>query len=225
VSDASARNQTNSGSGIGILVTTTAAAAQTVTVENSVVRGFDNEGIFGISGQGAGTVTANLKTNTIDGAGLGGTSNPGGSGITMSNATGAIQSNVITGVPFGVSLRDESTISVTANIISTPEAAVWATGGSNTIKNNRIDAGGDYGVLLNGPATNSVIESNTIVNSGFAVFGCGGAKSGTGGLAASGFTVTGNTITDADEGVDMPSGNTFAPNTFHATGSEVGGCN
>jgi len=213
VNDASVRNQTNSAQGTGVLATTTAAAAQTVTVENSVVRGFDNLGIDGVSG--AGTVTANLKTNTIDGAGI------GLSGIYINSATGAIQSNVITGVPTGLHLR-LSTVSATANIISTPEVAVQVLGGSNTIKTNRIDAGGDYGVILNGSATSSVIESNTIVNSGFAVYGCGGGNFG--GPAASGFTVTGNTITDADEGVDMPSGNTFSPNTFHATGSEVGGC-
>lgn len=215
VNDASVRNQTNSAQGTGVLATTTAAAAQTVTVENSAVRGFDNLGINGISGQGAGTVTAKLTSNTIDGAGI------GLIGIHINNATSTIQSNVITGVSSGLSLR-LSTVSVTANIISTPEFAVQVTGGSNTIKTNRIDAGGDYGVILNGSATSSVIESNTIVNSGFAVYGCGGGNFG--GPAASGFTVTGNTITDADEGVDMPSGNTFSPNTFHATGSEVGGC-
>jgi hypothetical protein len=216
VNDASARNQTNSAQGMGVLVTTTAAATQTVTVENSVVRGFDNLGIYGVSGAGAGTVTANLKTNTIDGAGI------GQSGIYINSAAGAIQSNVITGVPVGLHLR-LSTVSATANIISTPEVAVEVLGGSNTIKTNHLDAGGDYGVLLNGTATSSVIESNTIVNSGFAVYGCSGGNFP--GPAASGFTVTGNTITDADEGVDMPSGNTFAPNTFHATGGEVGGCN
>jgi Right handed beta helix region len=215
VNDASARNQTNSEQGIGVLVTTTAAAAQTVTVENSVVRGFDNLGISGVSGGGAGTVTANLKANTIDGAGI------GGIGIRVSSVTSAIQSNVITGVPVGLYLR-LSTASVTANTISTPEAAVQVFGGSNTIKTNRIDAGGNYGLLLNGSATSSVIESNTIVNSGFAVYGCAGGDPP--GPAASGFTVTGNSITDAAEGVDLPSGNTFTPNTFHATGSEVGGC-
>ncbi|MGB9233595.1 MAG: right-handed parallel beta-helix repeat-containing protein [Terriglobales bacterium] len=215
VSEASARNQTNAGEGYGIYAATSLGAGQTITIENSFVHGFDALGISVDSSCGGGPLAVNIKANTINGGGT------GFNGIYVAESTGNVASNAISGIATGVSLSGAS-VTATGNIISASGNGygVFVLSGGNTVEHNRIDAGGGTGMLLSGSGTSSLVEENTIGNASNGVFGCGlGHRP-----AASGFTVTGNAITDAAVGVEMPSGNTSTPNRFYATASAVEAC-
>jgi hypothetical protein len=217
IRDVSARNQPNIG--LGILAETILATAQDVTVENSVVRGFAFRGI--VANSTGGPLTTNIKANTIEAFG------DEASGIFVSGlAGGTIQANVIsTGANNGGNVAGiflyHSTVEATANtIIAGPSTenndyAFLIEAGSARVSNNRIDAGGQLGLNLQNTGTASVVEQNTIVNSSTAVTGC---------AITSGYTVSGNTITDAAIGVQMASGNTSTPNTFYATAVTVAPC-
>ena len=114
---------------------------------------------------------------------------------------------------------DSSTF--TANTIVATGSYPWtvyAFFSATNLHGNKIDAGGQEGVLLIGPGSVKV-QSNTIANSSTAVDGSCGQQ-----YPASGSTVTGNTITDASIGIKMPSGNTAKPNTFYATANTVAAC-
>jgi hypothetical protein len=211
VSHVSARNQPDFG--VGIMAMTSAPAAQTVTVQNSVMRGLTSFGSFGIVAygvEGAGALTTYIKGNTIRGF--------NGSGIQVYRATGTVQSNAISGTPYGIELIGSS-VTATGNTISTGFIAMDVLSGSNTIKRNKVDAGGQTGMILFGDATNSVVQGNTIANSTTAVSGCMPGWSS----FSYGFTVTGNTITDATVGMQMPSSNRniTTPNNYYATATAV----
>jgi hypothetical protein len=214
VNEVSARNQTNNGLGYGIYAATILSAGQTITIENSFVHGFDAFGISVDSSCG-GPLATNINANTINGGGT------GFNGIYVAASTGNVVSNAISGIATGVYLNGSS-VTATGNIISASGNGVSVISGGNTVKRNKIDAGGGTAVSLGGLATSSLVEDNTVGNAATGVFGCGGA--GHGRPAASGFTVTGNTITDAAIGVEMPSGNTSAPNKFYATATAVEAC-
>jgi hypothetical protein len=218
ISEVSARNQPNIG--FGIAAQTTLSAAQTVTVENSVIRGFGYQGMNATSS--AGPLTANIQGNTIEAVGN------ETSGVSVSGlAGGTIQSNVIStsasngGNVAGIFLSS-STVEATANtIIEGPSTenndyAFLVENGSVRITKNWIDAGGQQGLNLQNTGTNSIVEQNTIANSSTAVIGC---------ALTLGYTVSGNTIIDASIGVQMASGNTSTPNKFYATALMVAPCN
>ncbi|MGC9988119.1 MAG: right-handed parallel beta-helix repeat-containing protein [Terriglobales bacterium] len=224
VSHVSARNQTDAASGgqgdgiVALAVRKQAAAAgPTVTIQDNVVRGFDGTGIFAVGGT---SLTANIKGNTVYSTAP--TLNPiSVNGIYVEGATATVESNAITG---GGSLYsglylEYSAATVMSNTISVIGAGtgVNVLAGSNSIHENRIDAGGQTGVSLSLLGTGSLVQRNRISNSSTAVYGCGSEP-------ASGFTVTGNTITDAAIGVQMRTGNTSAPNQFFATATPVAAC-
>jgi hypothetical protein len=214
VDHVSARNQPDFGT--GIMALTSAAQAQTVTVQNSVVRGLAGGNSFGIVAYGgAGVLTANIRGNTIRNsnnfkpAGF-------GSGIQFYKATGKVESNAISGTANGLQFINSSATAI-GNTISTLSVGILLLSGSNTIKRNDIDAGGATGMSLGYEGTNSIVQGNAITNSSTAVFGCDGNG------FSSGFTVTGNTITDATVGMQMPSptSNITAPNKYYATATAV----
>jgi parallel beta-helix repeat protein len=161
-------------------------------------------------------MTVNSKTNTIHGTGS------NAEGFLINAANGTVQNNAISGITQGIYL-ELSGATIATNTISATAIGLYIVGGSNNVTNNRIDAGGFLGVYLTSSATNSVVEKNTIGNAETAVTGCGGLG-GTPPPPASGFTVTGNIITDAATGTEMPSGNTSAPNKFYATSMAVQAC-
>jgi len=219
VSHVSIRNQVLEGfGGIGFVTVTNSADAQTVTIEESLIRGFDGVGIWSATNDGAGVMTTNIKTNTIRGT------LSSSIGINGQRSDGLVQSNVVSNVGQGVYLL-LSGAKVTTNTISvtSPGTGVSVESGSSSVTGNRIDAGGGQGVALYDAAAGSVVKGNTIVNSLTAVFGCGYGTIPPGG-PASGFAVSGNVIMDAAIGLQMPSGNTSAPNRYYATGSAVGYC-
>jgi hypothetical protein len=222
VSEASVHNQigTSPGYGIGILaITTQATPAQTMSVQSSVVR----DSGFGIFAQQAsntyyqpGVLTLNVKSSTIR--------IEGGPGVWIQgDVSGLIQTNMISDTNPGLDLFDssvtatENTISAgVANSFSTAYYLISINGGSNTIKSNKLDAaGGLYGIYLAGPTDGSLIQSNTVASTQTAITGC---------TAALGYTVTNNTIIDANVGLSIPSGNTSTPNSFYDVGSVTAPC-
>lgn len=219
VSDVSARNEPAYGT--GIFAATSRARAETVTIQNNVVRGLPGESGYGIVAYRAGgALTANIRGNTVRQ-----TNQPGpttyGSGIQALKTEGSIKSNTIVGTGYGLYLSDSS-MTVTGNTISTIIIGVDILSGSNTVKNNRIDAGGALGITLGYQGTNAIVQGNTIENSSVAIYGCG--DNPTFGYST-GFTVTGNIILDAITGIQMPypNGNVTEPNTYYATGTAVSG--
>ena len=213
-------------------------AAPTLTVEDSVVR---NQGLFGISvsGQYFSTPFApTIRANTVDQAAS------SAIGISLNYAGGIVQSNTVISPLSAIGqgfLVQSSTATVSSNTIygSSPVEVgydsstftantIVATGSypwafytffsATNLHGNKIDAGGQEGVLLIGSGSVKV-QSNTIMNSSMAVDGSCGQQ-----YPASGSTVTGNTIIDANIGIKMPSGNTSTPNTFFATASAVAAC-
>jgi hypothetical protein len=213
VSHVSVRNQAYEGQGYPLVATTySSTAAQTVVVQNSVIRSFDGAGIR--TGSSAGTMTVNLTGNTIDGGALEGV------GIFFSGSTGTIQSNTISNGLDALILLS-SNVTIAGNTFTQRNAssigAMYIQGTTGVIKGNKIDAGGGIGLALYYSTTNFVVQGNSITNSSTAVAGCVPP-------IASGYTVTGNTITDAAIGVQMPMGNTSAPNNFYATASAVAAC-
>jgi Periplasmic copper-binding protein (NosD) len=213
VAHVSARYQM--GGGIGILAFTTLPSPQTVTITSNFIHGFDALGVLAQTGEQAGSLTANVNANTIRGGGQQTT------GVS-SNGNGTIQGNAITDVRAGIQLLN-SGATVTANTIFANSVGLNISSGSGSVISNRIDAGGYVGVSLGNSATSFPVQKNTIGNSSTAVYGCGDGVRGFIG-AASGFTVTSNNIIDAATGVQMPSTNTSAPNTFYATVMDVQAC-
>jgi len=222
ISDASIRNQIvpSPGYGMGILaIVTQSTPVQKVSVLSSVLRDSD----FGVFAQQAfdtyyqpGVLTLNIGSSTIRSDGYTGVAIRG-------DMSGLIQTNLISGTNPGLSLSDSAvtattnTISAgTANSFSTAYYLISVQGGTNTIKSNKLDvAGGDYGIYLAGNTAGSLIQSNTVANTQTGITGCGGA---------SGYTVTRNTIIDANVGLSMPSGNTATPNTFYDVGATTASC-
>jgi|ERR1700722_217172 len=211
VNNASARNQPGD-FGSGILALTTLSGAQTVTIQNSVVRGLQSSSSFGIVGYAAaGSLTTNITGNTVRcstyvGCGL---------GIEVYRATGTIQSNIVSGTLYGLLLFN-SNVTAAQNTISSSLAGVSLYTASGSVTGNQIDAGGQIGVSLVGyMTTNPVVQGNTISNSSTAILGCDTVSEG----VASGYTITGNTIRDAAVGIQMPApnNNIITPNTYYAT--------
>jgi Right handed beta helix region len=227
VSNSSIRNQASYSLGIGVRADGT-GSPPTLTIENSVFRGQDDEGIIVLSGFSP-VFNPTIKANTVE---------SGEYAIVLISSGGTVEYNTLTN---GLNLRSTAA-TVSHNIISPDSTAIVATndgstitantlvgegeasglvplvnllGGSTIFKGNKIDAAGQLGVQMGG--TNSIlVQSNTIMNSSIAVNGCSGESQGA--------TVIGNTITDAGIGLSMPSGNTAAPNTFHATAMALQPC-
>jgi hypothetical protein len=201
VNRVSARNQTGSSFGTGILADAF-ASAQTVTIENTMVRGFTYVGIFARTDSTSPVLTTTIKGNTARG------SSSSFGAITVAGTKGTVQSNATSDTPQGLGLLD-SAVTVTLNTVSgnNPSGStIFIDGGSNKVSSNRIDAGGQLGMQLLNAGTN-VVQLNTFVNSSTAIYGCNNSVSGD--------TVSGNTIIDANIGLSMPSGNTIASNKFY----------
>ncbi len=211
LSSVTTRNQTSSTQSGDAILAQSFGSAQTLTVQSSSVRGFDGGGISAFTDLTTPLLTATIKGNHVRGNDVNGT------GIFLDGATGTVQSNIVTDASEALGLVG-SAATVTANTLSGVSAnplTVYIQSGSNTLKGNKIDAAGGYGVQLVFAGTN-VIELNTIVDSSTAVYGCYNSVSGN--------TVTGNTIIDAGVGVSLPSGNTFHPNIFSVVGTAVATC-
>ncbi|MFZ0816948.1 MAG: hypothetical protein WAM78_15600, partial [Candidatus Sulfotelmatobacter sp.] len=215
------RNQRYQDAGTGIIAASgqVVSAAQTIAITSSVLTNFDGNGIYTVAGS---PLALTIKSNTIDGNG------PSTSGLRLEgdSNTGTVASNIINATQAirlvaGNVTASSNTIWGEVNLTS-----VWGdvnlTSGSNTITNNHIDALtaiDGQGIGLNGPGTN-VVESNSIVNAGTAIFGCGNVFA----PSASGDTVMHNTMLNSGLGVDMPSGNTVLSNYFELVPTTAESC-
>jgi hypothetical protein len=208
VTNVNARNQVYQSSGVGIFVASGQinSASQTVTIQKSVFNNFDSVGMFTVAAAG---LDLTIDSNFVDGA------SSAQVGILFSG-TGVVKSNVVGGTVRGLSLENSSA-TATANTI---QGGISIVAGSNTVTGDSIDAGGRFGVQIQGTGSNTV-KSNTIVNSSTAVYGCGSNLESP---PASGDTVSGNTILDASIGIQMPSGNTTIPNTFELVPAATQAC-
>jgi hypothetical protein len=128
-----------------------------------------------------------------------------GQGLIANQAIGTIASNEIVDVGSGLGLQSTA-LTVKGNVLFTTAGGIASFSGSNTISSNRIDAGGQDGIDL-ANAGHDIIQSNTIVNSTTAIEGCGASVSGD--------SVSGNTIMDATNGLDLPSSVTVGTNHFY----------
>lgn len=219
----SVRNQRGNFNAVGLLAVTSGPTPQTVTIRSSVIRGFNGIGVWATSGDAL--VTTNLDSNTIHAQE---TQLNWQTDVWYYYASGTIQSNQITGALTGVSVGYSSSVNVTQNYVTglTNSAILWPLAiqvwqSSASVTNNTIDAGTALGIFLGGLGYNSAIQHNTIGNSSGAVVGCDIAL---GPPPASGFVVTSNTITDAATGLQMPSGNTTAPNNYYAVANATLPC-
>ncbi len=175
------RNQRYLGFGTGIIAASgqVVSAAQTIAITSSVLINFDGNGIHTVAGS---PLALTIKSNTIDGNG------PYTFGLDLENSnTGTVASNIINAT---------QAIWLGAGNVTASSNTIWGEvnldSGSNTITNNHIDALpaiNRQGISLNGGGTN-VVESNTVVNAGTAIFGCGNVFA----PSASGYTVMHNTI-------------------------------
>jgi parallel beta-helix repeat protein len=208
-----ARNQvTGFGTGMGVLVDSF-MSAQTVTIQNSVVRGFDQTGIGARTDPNAPLLSITIKNNDVNG----GNGSNQSFGIVASATTGTIQSNTLSNLRQALGLIS-STMTTSSNTMygyNPQGATVLIDSGSNTVKSNKIDGGGQFGLQLLSAGKN-VIQSNSIVNSSTALYGCGNQVSGD--------TIDYNTFTDATVGINMPGGNVFQPNSFYVVGTAVVPC-
>jgi len=206
------RNQRYQDGGTGIIAATgqVVSAAQTIAITSSVLTNFDGNGIYTVAGS---PLALTIKSNTIDGNG------PSTSGLRLEgdSNTGTVASNIINAT---------QAIRLVAGNVTASSNTIWGevnlTSGSNTITNNHIDALtaiDGQGIGLNGPGTN-VVESNSIVNAGTAIFGCGNVFA----PSASGDTVMHNTMLNSGLGIDMPSGNTVVSNYFELVPTTAESC-
>jgi hypothetical protein len=225
INDVAVRNEAYpAGGGAGVVVENGVAtqSTQSVIIENSVLAGMNGSGYGVWVIDGGNGISAAIRSNFIDGAGASnGLYLYGGPGTEP--ITGTISSNIISNFSSAGVSAINSTVTFTSNTI---QNTVFLLADGSTLKSNHIDAGVGgygYGVVLAGAGTNNV-EANTIVNaSTAAVFGCGPV----GAILlppASGDTITGNTILNANVGVEMPSGNTATPNTTNLTVSATQAC-
>ena len=137
-----------------------------------------------------------------------------GQGLIVEQAIGTIASNEIVDVGSGLGLQSTA-LTVKGNILFTAGDGIASFSGANTINLNRIDAGGQDGIDLEN-AGHDIIQSNTIVNSTTAIEGCGASVRGD--------SVSGNTIMDATNGLDLPPSVTVGTNHFYDVATTVLAC-
>lgn len=196
VNDVSFRNQScHCDAGEGLLLEAE-SFTPTLTVTNNNFRGFGSAMELDQVIAGNSPVNISVQGNVIRGP---------GQGIVVQQAIGTIASNEIVDVLSGLGLFSTA-LTVKSNVFFTSADGIASFSGSNTISTNRIDAGGKDGIDL-GNAGHDIIQSNTIVNSTTAIEGCGASVSGD--------SVSGNTIMDATNGLDLPSSVTLGTNHFY----------
>lgn len=206
VSEVSFRNQ-NCHCPANALLLEAQSSTPALTVINSNVRNVSGGAAMAFAQVIAGgtPVSITVEGNDISDA---------GEGIVVNQGTGTIASNQISVVGSGVGLFSTS-LTVKGNTIFSAADGIASFSGSNTISSNHIDAGGQDGISL-GNAGTDIIESNTIVNSTTAFEGCGNSVSGD--------TVSGNTILDAANGLDLPPSVTVGTNHFYDVSTTALSC-
>jgi hypothetical protein len=120
-------------------------------------------------------------------------------GMALGNIKGTVKSNIVERMFYGIEVF-HATMTVTSNTVT-------GDGGS-----------GATGAIF-GDAGTSIFKSNTVFNFSLAVSGCGGSFP-----PPSGYTLSGNTMTDGNNGLRMTNSNTTAPNTYSSVTTPVSSC-
>ena len=198
----------------GIFLESFGPANQAVTVENSSIRRFDGTGIYADTDSTTPTLTLTIASNLVTGEV--GTA----TGMALGNIKGTVKSNIVERMFYGIEVF-HATMTVTSNTVT-------GDGGSgapflidrdgSTLMGNKIDAAGATGAIF-GDAGTSIFKSNTVFNFSLAVSGCGGSFP-----PPSGYTLSGNTMTDGNNGLRMTNSNTTAPNTYSSVTTPVSSC-
>jgi hypothetical protein len=141
-------------------------------------------------------------------------------GIALGNIKGTVKSNIVERMFYGIEVF-HATMTVTSNTVT-------GDGGSgapflidrdgSTLMGNKIDAAGATGAIF-GDAGTSIFKSNTVFTFFLPVSGCGGSFP-----PPSGYTLSGNTMTDGNNGLRMTNSNTTAPNTYSSVTTPVSSC-
>ena len=199
----------------GIFLESFGPANQVVTVENSSVRGFDGNGIYADTDFTAPTLTLTIASNLVTGEV--GTA----TGMALGNIKGTVKSNIVERMFFGIEVF-HATMTVTSNTVDgdggSGGAPLIIDRDRSTLMGNKIDAAGATGAIF-GDAGTSIFKSNTIFNFSLAVSGCSGSFP-----PASGYTVSGNTMIDGNNGVRMTNSNTAGPNAYSSVATPVSSC-
>ena len=206
VSEVSFRNQ-NCHCPADALILEAQTSTPTLTVSNNNVRNVSGAAAMEFAQVIAGGTPVNItvQNNVIRSA---------GEGIFAQQATGTIASNEIAEIETGLNLQSTS-LTVKGNILFTGATGIGSISGSNTISSNHIDAGGQEGIFL-ANAGHDIIQSNRIVNSTTGIEGCGNSVSGD--------SVSGNTILDATNGLDLPPSVTLGTNHFYDVATTALSC-
>jgi hypothetical protein len=198
----------------GIFLESFGPASQAVTVENNSVRGFDGSGIYADTDSTAPTLTLTIASNLVTGEV--GTA----TGMALGNIKGTVKSNIVERMFYGIEVF-HATMTVTSNTVTGDGGSgapflIYRDG--STLMGNKLDAAGATGAIF-GDAGTSIFKSNAVFNFSLAVSGCSGSFP-----PPSGYTVSGNTMTDGTNGLRMTKSNTTAPNTYSSVTTPVSSC-
>jgi parallel beta-helix repeat protein len=183
------------GSGIPV----TASSATSVTVTDSSVRNFDGEGFYLTA-----TSTVTVKTTTVAPI------NPGANCVYANAPTVEVSNNSVADCGVGVYVTSTVQGTVSGNTIqggASGESGVFCfpvcTG--LTVSGNAIfDTGTGFGMKTSGEVGGVVFENNDV----------SGASNGVYLFLQPGNTISNNTFTDVQVGVNGASGNTISGNTY-----------
>ena len=160
LNEVTTRNHQSSGCGNSIWAENTAGVMQTITIENSSVRNFDNWGITAFSDQNTSTLTATINGNFI---------NPASSAIAVNaqGMVGSISNNVVTSAGVGIgSLAYAGSIMVSGNTLADGPGGIGVevTSGT-TATSNKVSNVANAFYFPDGGAT---VKSNTVMNATYA---------------------------------------------------------
>src|ERR1700674_3684415 len=156
------------------------------------------------------TVASNLVTGEVGTA----------TGMALGNIKGTVKSNIVERMFYGIEVF-HATMTVTSNTVTGDGGSgapflIYRDG--SAVMGNKIDAAGATGATF-GDAGTSTFKSSTVFNFSLAVSGWGGSFP-----PPSGYTLSGNTMTDGNNGLRMTNSNTTPPNTYSSVTTPVSSC-
>ena len=158
INEVTTRNHVSSGCGNSLWAENGGGANQTLIIENSSVRVFDNWGITAFSNQNTSTLNATINGNFVN-------SNTG-IGVNAQGITGPIASNVITGARVGIgSLAYAGPITVSGNTVAEAAAHGIEVTSGTTATSNKVS---NTGTAFFFPDGGTTVKSNTVMNSTYA---------------------------------------------------------
>ena len=198
-------NQIGTGVGFGLIAENSGSSAVSISVLDSSIHDFDQEGISMDGNLSASIISNEIVTSTS----FSGSSAPGGIVLYSSGRIG--NNRVIThpqppGISAGSGISVESNVIVANNTVENFSVGVWLLGDSNSVTSNKVLLAGEAVVIS---AYKNDVEHNSLTNLPNGGTGISFNCTGTGN------TVIHNIVNDAYWGIVAPHGtNTLSPNTF-----------